>query len=183
MITEYSDEIQNNMRSFYNSLSEKDRRRYAGIEAKKIGHGGIVYISLLLACDEKTTSKGIDELNDEQSMVQESIRREGAGRKSKIETYKNIDEIFLDVLREKTAGDPMDEKVKWTNLTRREISEEMRKKGIQVSRNIVKKLLKKHNYVKRKALKKKLLAQTKTGINNSTKSLDCAKNMKTALIR
>jgi transposase-like protein len=77
----------------------------------------------------------------------------------------------------------MDEKVKWTNLTRREISEEMRKKGIQVSRNIVKKLLKKHNYVKRKALKKKLLAQTKIGINNSTKSLDCAKNMKTALIR
>jgi len=33
------------MVKFYNSLSEKDKRRYAAIEAKKLGHGGIKYIS------------------------------------------------------------------------------------------------------------------------------------------
>jgi hypothetical protein len=28
------------MKRFYTTLSEKDRRRYAGIEALKLGHGG-----------------------------------------------------------------------------------------------------------------------------------------------
>ena len=48
----------------------------------------------------------------------------------------------------------MDEKVKWTNLTRSEIREKMQKKGIKLSKNIIKKLLKKNGFVKRKALKK-----------------------------
>jgi hypothetical protein len=29
------------MVKIYNSLGEKDKRRYAAIEAKKLGHGGI----------------------------------------------------------------------------------------------------------------------------------------------
>ena len=33
------------MKRFYKTLTEKDRRRYAGIEALKLGHGGISYIS------------------------------------------------------------------------------------------------------------------------------------------
>jgi hypothetical protein len=56
----------------------------------------------------------------------------------------------------------MDEKIKWTNLTRAEIREQLCKKGIKVSVNIVKKLLKKHGFVKRKALKK-----TSTGIHKN----------------
>ena len=36
----YTDEVVKLMRKFYASLSEKDRRRYAAIEAKKLGHGG-----------------------------------------------------------------------------------------------------------------------------------------------
>ena len=32
------------MRDFYDSLSEKDRRRYAAIEAEKLGYGGASYI-------------------------------------------------------------------------------------------------------------------------------------------
>lgn len=37
----YSAAIEDQMRSFYQSLSEKDRRRYAAIEATKLGRGGI----------------------------------------------------------------------------------------------------------------------------------------------
>ena len=43
----YSPEIEQAMRSFYDSLSEKDRRRYAAIEVAKLGYGGVEYI----ACD------------------------------------------------------------------------------------------------------------------------------------
>jgi hypothetical protein len=46
-INPYSSEIEAAMRGFYQSLSEKDRRRYAAIEAKKLGYGGISYMALL----------------------------------------------------------------------------------------------------------------------------------------
>ena len=36
----YSLEIEHTMQRYYHSLSEKDRRRYAAIEAIKLGHGG-----------------------------------------------------------------------------------------------------------------------------------------------
>lgn len=49
----------------------------------------------------------------------------------------------------------MDESKKWTNLTCAEISSLLAKKGFKVSRNIVRKLLKNNDYVKRKPLKKK----------------------------
>jgi hypothetical protein len=36
----YSAEIQRRMRVLFRTLSEKDRRRYAAVEACKLGHGG-----------------------------------------------------------------------------------------------------------------------------------------------
>ena len=82
-------------------------------------------------------------------------RHLGGGRCQELEKHNKIDEVFLTILKDHTAGDPMDEKVKWTDLTRAEISSLLKKNGFNVSRNIVKKLLKNHGYVKRKAVKKK----------------------------
>src|SRR5665647_3114713 len=36
----YSDEIEDQMKAYFDTLNEKDRRRYAAIEAIKLGHGG-----------------------------------------------------------------------------------------------------------------------------------------------
>ena len=54
----YTAEIESQMVRFFLSLNERDRRRYAAIEATKLGHGGIVYISELLDCDPKTIQVG-----------------------------------------------------------------------------------------------------------------------------
>ena len=54
----YSPEIEHSMRMFHDSLSEKDRRRYAAIEAAKLGHGGTEYVATLLGCDPKTIRQG-----------------------------------------------------------------------------------------------------------------------------
>lgn len=43
MMQTYSPEIEQAMKKNYATLSEKDRRRYAAIEALKLGHGGQVY--------------------------------------------------------------------------------------------------------------------------------------------
>jgi hypothetical protein len=51
------------MRAFYESLSEKDRRRYAAVEAEKLGHGGTEYIATLFACDANTIRHGREDVD------------------------------------------------------------------------------------------------------------------------
>ena len=67
---------------FYKSLNQRDRRRYAAIEALKLGHGGIEYISNVLKCDPKTISRGIRELEDEVELSNEGQRKKGEVEKS-----------------------------------------------------------------------------------------------------
>ena len=62
---DYDTEIEKSMIALYDSLSEKDRRRYAAVEAQRLGHGGIIYIVTLFGCDEKTIKRGLSELGDE----------------------------------------------------------------------------------------------------------------------
>lgn len=50
------------MLRLFNNLSEKDQRYYASIEAAKLGHGGIKYISELFGVDPKTINTGLEEL-------------------------------------------------------------------------------------------------------------------------
>jgi len=54
----YSAVVEQHMVRLYDSLSEKDRRRYAAVEAEKLGHGGIQYIADLFGCDPQTVHRG-----------------------------------------------------------------------------------------------------------------------------
>src|SRR5436305_5649582 len=87
----YSPEIEHSMRMFHDSLSEKDRRRYAAIEAAKLGHGSTEYISTLLGCDPKTIRQGqhdLDQLPDGlDGRVRKGVRSrqcQGFRRKSRV---------------------------------------------------------------------------------------------------
>jgi len=158
----YSEEIESEMVKFYQSLNEKDKRRYAGIEAKKLGHGGIKYMSELFGCNRNTIAEGKSELeNIEVAKFNEPVIREkGGGRKSCCERIPELDEVFLSVVQEQTAGDPMDAETKWTYLNQGEIVKKLKEKGIEISMPIVRQLLDKHNYVKRKAQKQLATGQT-----------------------
>jgi hypothetical protein len=50
--------IEHTMKAWYRSLRENDRRRYAALEATKLGPGGDEYIAQLLGCDPKTIRHG-----------------------------------------------------------------------------------------------------------------------------
>jgi hypothetical protein len=82
----YSCDIEQQMLRLYKSLNEKDRRRYAAIEAAKLGWGGISYISAVFGCDYHTIRLGLSELDDVEALNQEGIRAKGGGRKSAFET-------------------------------------------------------------------------------------------------
>jgi transposase len=151
--------IEDQMRSFYQSLSEKDRRRYAAIEAVKFGRGGISYIARVLQCDRHTVHHGLEELGDPEALDQSRIRRPGGGRKPREETIPELESAFLQVLRDHTAGSPMHQAIKWTHLTHQQIKDHLaHKHGIEMSVTVVKRLLKQHGFVRRKAQKR-----TRTG--------------------
>lgn len=150
----YSAEIEEQMKRYYRSLSEKDRRRYAAIEAIKLGHGGINYISKLFGCHYQTITLGKTELLDEEALKQQGIRRAGAGRKSAFESLPGLDDAFLKVMEAHTAGSPMNERVKWSYLSRQEIADAVTAAGYPISVTVVDQLLKKHNFRKRQAQKK-----------------------------
>ena len=58
-----------------------------------------------------------------------------------IETSPVLEENFLKVLHDHTAGDPMRAEVKWTNLSRRQIAERLGELGTPASRQVVSQLL------------------------------------------
>jgi len=73
----YGPEVEEQMQTLYGSLSERDRRRYAGIEASKLGHGGIEDIARVLGCDPKTVRRGQAELLDPPDLPAERVRKKG----------------------------------------------------------------------------------------------------------
>jgi len=87
----YSIEIELEMIGFFESLGERDRRRYAAIEASKLGHSGIAYISRLLGCDPKTIQQGKAEIKDPQTLKRDARRQRkktAAARKRKLLRHK-----------------------------------------------------------------------------------------------
>jgi len=155
MIEPYSKEIEAQMQELYSRLPEKSRRLYVGVEASKLPYGGISYIAELFDCSRDTIARGIKELAEAETLPKNRNRKDGGGRTTVLEKEIDINEVFLALVKDHTAGDPMDETKKWTNLSCAKIGSLLAEKGFKVSRNIVRKLLKKNNYVKRKALKKK----------------------------
>ena len=73
----YPAEIEGKMQRFFSWLSEKDRRRYAAIEAAKLGHGGIEYIARVLACDPQIIRQGLRDLEEEEDAAAGRIRKKG----------------------------------------------------------------------------------------------------------
>ena len=79
----YSREVREHMKAFFDSLSEKDRRRYAAIEAEKLGHGGVEYIAEVLDCDPKTIRQGRSDVDLlPQDEAEGRIRKKGGSQES-----------------------------------------------------------------------------------------------------
>ena len=75
----YPPDIERVMKRLFDSLREKDRRRYAAVEAAKLGHGGIEYVARLLGCDPKTVRQGQSELEGTEDLDRVRVRKKGVG--------------------------------------------------------------------------------------------------------
>jgi hypothetical protein len=73
----YSNDVERKMKRFFDWLSEKDRRRYAAVEAAKLGHGGVEYVARVLQCDPKTIRQGMEELEESEDPAAGRVRKKG----------------------------------------------------------------------------------------------------------
>lgn len=83
----YPTDVAKNMQQFCLTLSEKERRQYAAIEATKFGYGGVSYISGLLGISRDTINEGKKEMENMALSEQLPYGRQravGAGRKKKL---------------------------------------------------------------------------------------------------
>jgi hypothetical protein len=90
----YEPHVEEQMRAFEQTLSEKDRRRFAALEATRLGHGGIEYVAEVLGCSTRTIERGIDELArlpDDPAAGR--VRRPGGGRKKESSPSRNSSAI------------------------------------------------------------------------------------------
>jgi hypothetical protein len=156
----YSPEVEQTMQKYYATLSEKDQRRYAAIEALKLPPAEHSYIAELFGCSLQTVRRGLADLAalPAEPQYEPAVRKPGGGRKGYTTTHPDIDAQFLAVLQESTAGDPMDDQVIWTDLTPQAIADLLADQHqVRVSKSVVRKLLQKHHYRRRKAQKKQTL--------------------------
>jgi hypothetical protein len=77
-MTPYPAEVESAMKTFFGSLREKDRRRYAAVEAAKLGPGGLAYLSRLLGIDSHTIHRGEADLRCLPDVLPEDVRKKGA---------------------------------------------------------------------------------------------------------
>ena len=76
--------IAKNVRDFYDTLSEKEQRRFAAVQARQLGYGGVKYIAKVLGCSRRTIERGLAELDAlPHDPAVGQVRRPGAGRKKK----------------------------------------------------------------------------------------------------
>jgi hypothetical protein len=154
------------MRMYYRSLPEDHRRRYAGVEALKIGFGGIAYVARVLGMSRRTVYAGIRELEamseDDQEPPQrpsgdaKRIRRPGGGRPKAIRRQAGLEQIFEDILEAHSAGSPTDPSVVWTDLKPMQLAGELLRRGFEIGRNTAARLLEQAGY-RRRCLRKALI--------------------------
>ena len=133
------------------SASERDRRKLAGIMAKAFGYGGTVLVSQYSKMSRNTISKGIEELEhavDQEGLSANGIRRAGGGRIKITEKDPRIVTTIDRILQETTYGDPM-RVIQYTTLSLRKIADRVYQEiGVEISRNIVSRMLEELDYSK-----------------------------------
>jgi Rhodopirellula transposase DDE domain len=126
-------------------LDERGRRRWAAVEARALGHGGITAVALATGLSDRTIRTGLKELDDPEPLASHRQRQIGGGRKSQAITQPGLQEA-LDRLIEPTArGSPMNP-LRWTIKSTHRLADALRKQGYQVSATSVRRMLVAMNY-------------------------------------
>ncbi len=131
------------------TLDERMRRLFAAAEASALGRGGITKVAQATGVSRRAIHVGLQELSDLKEPVENPpkrrIRKEGAGRKSVIQTDDELMSALEKLVEPMTRGDP-ESPLRWTCKSLRTLAGELAANGHPVSYPVVGDLLRELGY-------------------------------------
>src|SRR5579862_871259 len=87
-------------------LDERGRRRWAAVEARALGHGGIAAVARATGLSDRTIRTGLKELDDPTPLASHRQRSPGGGRKPYALTQPGLREALDRLIEPTTRGSP-----------------------------------------------------------------------------
>lgn len=131
-------------------LDERTRRRWAAVEARAIGRGGITWVAEATGLSQTTIRAGLQELgipstSAPELAAPERLRRPGGGRQALVEQAPNLLKALEALVDPVTRGDPMSP-LRWTCKSAVRLATELHNQGYQVSERSINRLLHRLGY-------------------------------------
>jgi transposase len=126
-------------------LDERGRRRWAAVEARALGRGGITAVALATGLSDRTIRTGVQELAAADPLPGHRQRRQGAGRKPQAATQPGLRDALDRLIDPTTRGSPTNP-LRWTIKSTRRLAEALREQGYQASATSVRRMLKEMKY-------------------------------------
>lgn len=139
-------ELHKQINLFLSRLDEQQRRWYAALEARQLGHGGGKLMSCITGISEKTIHRGQCELDMQlEDRPVGRVRQAGGGRPATEQHDPQIESALEQILECETAGNPQGgRKSKRSSL--RQLSERLHEDGHSACPTTVSRLLRKLDY-------------------------------------
>lgn len=126
-------------------LDERGRRRWAAIEARSLGRGGIAAVAEATRMSDRTIRNGIQELENAEQLPPARQRRIGGGRKRRREEQPDLLGALDRLIDPMTRGQPTNP-LRYTCKSTNTLATELQNQGFQVSPSTVGRLLKELGY-------------------------------------
>jgi transposase len=137
--------IREKFRAIIPDLDERGRRRWAALEARSLGWGGITAVSIATGISDRTIRNGVFELRDPSPVPFDRQRRSGGGRKAREQEQPRLVGALERLVEPVSRGDPQSV-LRWTCKSTRDLAEALQDQGFQISHRKVGQLLKARGY-------------------------------------
>jgi transposase len=126
-------------------LDERGRRRWAAVEARALGRGGIATVAVATGLSDRTIRTGLSELASPSTLDPGRQRRVGGGRKPSQVSQPGLLDALNRLIEPTTRGTPMGP-LRWTIKSTPRLAGELRRQGYTVSASSVRGLLRELGY-------------------------------------
>lgn len=126
-------------------LDARSRRRWAAVEARSLGRGGIVTVATATGLSERTIRTGLKELASPVALSPCRQRRPGGGRQSHGVEQPGLAAARNGLIEPTTRGPPTSP-LRWTIKSTYRLADELRKQGFAVGPSSVRNMLRELDY-------------------------------------
>ncbi len=137
-------DIENCLQREYQILSvdlhERGRRKWAALQAQRLGYGGKTIVHRATGLSYPTIRRGLLDISSSCENELQHMRKVGGGRKSLLEKYPDLEKDLESLVEDTTFGDP-EKPLRWTSKSTRHLCEALKEKGYDISQRSVCNLL------------------------------------------